>query len=259
VEESTVVFSRSGAIARITLNRPDKRNALTQAMMSRMLSAFDEFESDDDVRVLAILGAGTAFCSGVDLDDMLATRERQGWFEYELLPEVFARLARHPNPTVAIVQGPAVAGGCELALHCDVRIGSPAARFAMPLARLGLVAPCYATGRLVNTAGFTAARDMLLTGDAIGGERAERVGILSRLESADELSRSAEQLLQRLAANAPLSMRAMKRVLNRLTPQLSEQETAAFEAERVEISRSRDMQEGLQAFLQRRPATFRGV
>ena len=118
--------------------------------------------------IVVLSAAGSSFCSGVDLADMQAVREQRGSFDYELLPEVFKRLAAHRNPTVATVQGPAVAGGCELALHCDIRIGSPSTKFIMPLVKLGLGLPCEAAERLVDMAGKTAAADYVYVMDFDG-------------------------------------------------------------------------------------------
>lgn len=249
-----IIVSEADRIGRITLNRTEKRNALTNAMLARILEAMDAFKRDDRIRVLLLCARGSAFCSGLDLAEM-----QRGGFDAELLSRVFQRFAKHPDPTVARVQGAAVAGGCELALHCDVRIGSPTARFIMPLVRLGLVAPCEVVERLVNTIGLTAARDMLITGDPIDGERAERVGLLTRLVRAEELEDRTEEMVHRLATNAPLSARTMKRMLDRLAYTIPPEEQAELDAERIRISRSDDMREGLQAFFERRAPAFRGA
>jgi enoyl-CoA hydratase len=254
-----VLVEVSDGIGRLTLNRPDKRNALTLPMLKRMLVALDQFDNDSSVRVVWLKANGTSFCSGMDLAQMQAAREAQGSFEYELLPEVFERIATQRNPTVATVHGAAVAGGCELALHCDVRLGSPETRFAMPLARLGLVLPVAAAERLVNIVGLSAARDMLFTGEAVDGVRAERLGMLSRLEPPESLMERSLELVRRIAQNAPLSLRTMKRMLDQLSPALTAEERAPLEAERLRVSTSEDMREGLRAFFERRPAVFRGV
>ena len=258
MDDPSVLVSSGDGIGRITLNRPDKRNALTHSMMTRLLATLDEFERDDDVRVIVLLATGSSFCSGVDLADMQSVREQRGSFDYELLPELFKRLGAHRNPTVAMVQGAAVAGGCELALHCDIRIGSPAAKFIMPLARLGLVLPCEPAERLVAIAGPTAASDMLFTGDAVDGVRAQTLGLLSRLVEADQLVAKTEDIVRQIANNAPLSLRSMKSLLGRFGQTLGHEDHAHFDAERIRISRGKDMQEGLQAFFERRPPKFKG-
>jgi len=254
-----VLTSADEGIGRIVLNRPEKRNALTHAMMTAILDALDGFSRDDAIRVVVLTARGSSFCSGVDLVDMQAVREQRGSFDYELLPEVFERLGSHRNPTVAMVQGAAVAGGCELALHCDIRIGSPAAKFIMPLAKLGLVLPCQAAERLVDMASKTVAADMLLTGDPVDGVRAERVGLLTRLVDADQLEAQTEAIVRQIAANAPLSLRAMKAMLTKLGSTFEASDLEPFDTERVAISRSQDMREGLQAFFERRPPKFTGA
>ena len=254
-----VLSSTDNGIGRIVLNRPDKRNALTHAMMMAILDALDGFGRDDAVRVVVLSAAGTSFCSGVDLADMQTVREQRGSFDYELLPEVFTRLGAHRNPTVAMVQGSAVAGGCELALHCDIRIGSPSTKFIMPLAKLGLGLPCEAAERLVAMAGKTAAADMLLTGNPIEGLRAERVGLLTQVVDADQLEAETETIVRQIASNAPLSLRALKAMLAALGSTFRSDDLERFNAERVALSRSQDMREGLQAFFQRRPPQFTGV
>ena len=254
-----VIVAVEHAVGQITLNRPDKRNALTAAMLQQILDGLDRFERGGDVRVVLIRGVGAAFCSGLDLDDMKSAHERTGSFDFELLLEVFARLAHHPNPTIAMVHGVAIAGGCELALHCDLRIGSPSARFAMPLAKLGLVIPGAAAERLVQIVGLPAAREMLFTGEAIDGLRAERMGLLTRLVDAGQLQAATEQMVGAMAQRAPLSLQAMKRILDNFGPKLTTAERAATDMERRQINGSQDMREGLQAFFERRTPIFRGV
>lgn len=243
----------------LTLNRPDKRNALTRSMIEQLLEGLLRFADDERVRVIALRGSGAAFCSGVDLADMQTVREQTGTFEFELVPELFERLAHHPKPTVAVVRGSAIAGGCELALHCDIRIGTPQTRLAMPLAKLGLVIPSFAAERLVQMIGLPAARDMLFTGDVVAGERAERIGLLSRIVADDHLTSAADAVVDTIARNAPLAVRAMKRVLDRMAPALSNDDHLEFNEERLRLSRSEDMREGLQAFFERRAPAFRGI
>jgi enoyl-CoA hydratase/carnithine racemase len=259
VTSSDVLVAVKANVGSITLNRPEKRNALTREMLETIIEALRTFALDSDIRVVLFRGVGNSFCAGLDLADMKSARDEQGSFDYELLPEVFSRVALFPMPTIAMVHGPAIAGGCELALHCDLRIGSPKARFAMPLAKLGLVIPTYAAERLIQTIGLTAARDMLLSGDAIDGGRAERIGLLSRLSDEHDLESTTNALVQSISKNAPLSLRAMKRVLDGFAPRLSEEAQATLDAERLQISCSEDMREGLLAFFERRAPVFRGV
>jgi enoyl-CoA hydratase/carnithine racemase len=257
--DAHVLVSAENGVGRLVLNRPDKRNALTQAMMTAILDALDAFASDDTIRVVLLTANGPAFCAGVDLADMQAVREQRGSFDYELLPDVFERLGAHRNPTVAMVHGMSVAGGCELALHCDIRIGSPSAKFVMPLAKLGIVLPCEAAERLVAIAGRTAAADMLLTGDVVDGVRAERLGLLTRLVEDGQLVTQTDGLVRLIAGQAPLSLRAMKAMLAALGSRFQPGEVERFDRLRLAVSRSEDMREGLRAFFERRAPVFTGA
>jgi enoyl-CoA hydratase/carnithine racemase len=240
------------------MHRPDRRNALNATMIQEILDALDQFETDDAVRVVVVRGGGDAFCAGVDLAELRAVRETTGTFEFGRLPDLFGRLRDYPKPTVAVVHGAAIAGGCELALHCDIRLGSAAARFAMPLAKLGLVIPAYAAERLVQTVGLSAAREMLITGEAVDGVHAAHIGLLARVYDADQLEAAVEKTVASIAQNAPLSLRAMKRIINQLAARLDADARAALDAERHDVSRSEDLREGLNAFFERRAPVFRG-
>lgn len=254
-----IVVAREGAVATLELNRPDKRNALTAAMLESMLEALGSFDRDDSVRVLILRGAGQAFCAGVDLGEMMARRQAVGDVDHSRLEQVFHALDTLKCPTIAAVQGVALAGGCELALHCDLRIVSPEARFGMPLARLGIVVPFVLAQRLTDTIGFAAAKDLLLTAEPVSGERAYQLGFATRLVTGGALANETRRLAERIAANAPLSVQQMKRVLGRTVRSTRPMADAELEEARVGVSRSDDVQEGLRAFLERRDPVFRGV
>lgn len=249
-------MERAGGIATLTLNRPAQRNALTAGLMEELLVALMELDEDDSIRALILRGAGSTFCAGMDLKEMLEERERSGYFDYGLLSPVLERLARHRHPTIAVVQGAAVAGGCELALHCDIRVGSLKARFAMPLARLGLVAPVYAIRRLIETVGMPAAKQMLLTADVIEGLRARELGLLTHIEPLDSLEAGVNRVTQQIMECAPRAIHAMRNALMMLAPPVADDVVNALNADRLRISRTPDMLEGVRAFLERRPAHF---
>ena len=245
-------------VATITLNRPDKRNALNDAMLRDFLAALDTVEADASVRAVVLRGEGNSFCSGVDLAEKLTEQGTAGAVEFTLLLEAFTRLEHHPNPIVAVLQGTSLAGGWELALHCDVRFASPTARFGMPLVRLGLVVPYPAATRLVQLAGAAAATDLLLSGALIDGARAHQLGLVSHLVDEATLLSAARDYAARLADLAPLSVRETKRLLAHVirTPESAEYE--AFDRARRLVTASEDTAEGLRAFLERRPARFSG-
>jgi enoyl-CoA hydratase/carnithine racemase len=252
-------LARQGAVATIELNRPDKRNALTEAMLEAMLGALEDCDRDQSVRALILCAAGETFCAGVDLAEMLAHREASGVVDHARLQQVFQALDALRCPSIASVQGAALAGGCELALHCDLRIVSPEARFGMPLARLGIVVPFVLAQRLTDTIGLAAAKDLLFTAEPVSGERAHQLGFATRLVARDILAIETGRLAERIAANAPLSVQQMKRVISRTVRSTEPLTDVELEAARVHVSRSADVQEGLAAFLERRSPVFRGA
>lgn len=244
-------------IATLTLNRPEKRNALNRALLDGLEAAFDRFEDDLGVRVIIVRGEGPVFCSGLDLRDL---HERQGT---DADPEsgvtaVFQRIERSRLPTIAQVHGDALAGGCELALHCDLRVAAERARFGMPLARLGLVVPFALGQKLVEIAGPAFARQILLTGQPVDGRRAYEMGLVHQVLPVEEVEGATLSLARTIAANAPLSLAGMKTVIARA---ISGREQIGHEAIDDLVNRARasiDAREGVQAFLEKRPAVFRG-
>ena len=245
-------------IATVVLDRADKRNALTDEMLEQFVAALEAAEADASVRVLVLRGEGSSFCSGVDLAEKLARRGAEGAVEFSRLLDVFDRLDRHPNPTIAVLQGTSLAGGWELALHCDIRFAAPDARFGMPLARLGLVVPYPAAVRLIQIAGVAAATDLLLSADLIDGTRAHSLGLATHLVDAPALVAAASAHAARIASLAPLAVREMKRLVRHAAPMPDPATYAVFDAARREITGSADTEEGLRAFLERRPARFTG-
>src|SRR5688572_13218376 len=234
MSEGSVHLRVTAGVATLTLDRPDKRNALDRRMLGQLLEHLTSVDRDDAVRVLLLRAEGPAFCAGVDLAEQQAARARDGFVDYDLLPAVFRALDGHRNPTVAAVQGVALAGGLELALHCDIRIASTTARAGMPLARLGLVVPWFAAERLAAICGIAAARDLLLTAEIVDASRAERLGLFTRVADAGRLEADAAELTAAIARLAPLALRGMKRVLAR-THAAHPTDSADLDAERLAI------------------------
>lgn len=244
-------------IATLTLNRPEKRNALNRALLDALESAFDRFDDGREARVIVVRGEGPVFCAGLDLRDL---HERQGT---DADPEsgvtaVFQRIERSRLPTIAQVHGDALAGGCELALHCDLRVAAERARFGMPLARLGLVVPFALGQKLVEIAGPAFARQILLTGQPIDGRRAYEIGLVHQILPADEVEPATLALARTIAANAPLSLAGMKTVIARAIAAREQLDHADIDALVNHARASADAREGVQAFLEKRPAVFRG-
>ena len=244
-------------VCTILLNRPEKRNALNGEMIDAFHAAVRDAAGRRDVRVVVVAAAGQTFCAGLDLRELAAQRE-SGRVETHTLEEALEALERCPHPTIAAVQGDAVAGGCELALHCDLRVAADSARFAMPLARIGIAVPVALTWKLVDTIGAAATKELLFTGDPAGAETALALGLVNRVVAAADLGRAVDDLARQVAHNAPLSVRTMKAFVQRATEERRtwrrDDLLELFHA----VQASADAREGLAAQRERRPPTFRG-
>ena len=249
--------SIDGGVATVTLNRPDKRNALNGAVIAGLRTNFDTLERDARVRVVVLRGAGKAFCSGMDLNEM---RERQGLAEdpESGVIEVLRRIEASRHPTIAMVQGDAYAGGCELALHCDLRLVADHARFAMPLARIGLIVPFVLGQKLVEIVGAANTREILLTGQPVSAARALEMGMAHRVVPAADLESTTYVLARAIAGNAPLSLAGMKAVIQRALSARDAVEHKDLDDQVTRARKSADAREGVRAMLEKRPAQFRG-
>lgn len=252
-----ILCAVADGIATLTLNRPERRNALNTAMLDELHRRFDELERDARVRVVVIRGAGTAFCSGRDLEEM-SRRQRD-----ELEPEadvisVFQQIEASSRPTIAMVHGAAYAGGCELALHCDFRVAADVARFAMPLARLGLVVPFALGQKLVEIIGPAQTRQLLFTGRPIDGRRAHEIGMVHQVAPAAEVESVTHALARSIADNAPLSLAGMKAVVQRAVAARPAVAHDDLDALALRARASADASEGRRAMLEKRKPVFRG-
>jgi enoyl-CoA hydratase/carnithine racemase len=253
-----ILYTIKDGIATVTLNRPEKRNALNIALLDGMTNIFQRLETDPDVRVVVIRGEGKAFCSGLDLRELSSRQAGDGDPETGVT-KVFQQIERSRHPTIAMVQGDALAGGCELGLHCDLRVASEEARFGMPLARLGLVVPFPLGQKLVEIIGPAFTKQILFTGQPIDAKRAYEIGMIHQLVSASELEAATYTLARTIADNAPLSLSGMKATILRA---ISLRETIDYKdlAELANRARkSADAQEGVKAMLEKRKPLFRGA
>jgi len=252
-----ILVSTADHICTITLNRPEKRNALNPAMIAGLRTAFARVAAEPDVRVVILRANGPAFCAGLDLSEMAAQREA-GEADLGGLEVVLHDLEEVPQPTIAAVQGDAVAGGCELALHCDIRVAGDDARFSMPLARIGLAVPVTLTWKLVDTIGAAKTNELLFTGEAVGAETAAHLGLANRVVPADELDNATQSLARQIVGNAPLSVRAMKAFVKRAVQFRKATPREDLEDMHRRVRQSDDLKEGLAARRERRPAKFTG-
>lgn len=249
-----VLSERRGAVRTITLNRPEKRNALDADMLAALHAAFLAAPAAEE-RVAVIRANGPVFCAGLDLRERAGTLDAAGASPIE---DVLHAIELYPLPVVAVVQGDAIAGGNELALHCDFVVASEDAHFGMSLAQIGLAPTWFLAKKLLEVGGPVAAREILFLGDPLPARRMHELGIIARCVPAGELEAAAAAIIDRLAANAPLSLRAMKALLVRemqFRDGIPHQDVDALIAA---ARRSDDAREGIAARLEKRPASFRG-
>jgi enoyl-CoA hydratase/carnithine racemase len=252
---ATIRIEQPGPVRTVWLTRGEKRNAMNAEMLDALLGAFRAAPDAAD-RVTVIRAEGPVFCSGIDMRERLETPAKAGESPIEV---VLHAIETYPLPVVGVVHGDAIAGGNELALHCDFVVASTAARFGMSLAQIGLAPTWFLTKKLMEVAGPVWAREMLLLGDPLPAARMHELGLIARAVPPAELDAAAAKIIDRLAANAPLSLRAMKAMMVR---QMAFRDgidhtaaTALVEAAR----KSADSREGMQARLEKRKAVFRGV
>jgi len=251
-----ILCAIADGVATVTLNRPDKRNAMNTALLDGLRTRFDALEDDRDVRVIVVRGAGSAFCSGMDLNE-LSRRQTEADPETGVTA-VLQRIERSRHPTIAMVHGDAFAGGCELALHCDLRVAAEVARFAMPLARLGIVVPFPLGQKLVEIVGPSAAREILLVARPFDARRAFEIGMVHRVVSAAEVESATYEMARAIAVNAPLSLAGMKAMIQRAISQRERIEHADLDALVTRARKSADAREGVRAMLEKRRPQFRG-
>jgi enoyl-CoA hydratase/carnithine racemase len=251
---SKVIVEASGPVRTVWMNRPDKRNALDRDMRRELTGALRALVAPDD-RVVVIRGKGAAFCSGLDMAERRATAETG---EASGIEEMLRAIELCPLPVVAVVQGDAIAGGNELALHCDLVVASEKARFGMSLAQVGLAPNWFLAKKLMEVLGPVTTREMLLLGDPLPATRLHALGLIARCVPADQLETEAAKVIDRLAANAPLSLKAMKALTVR---QLAFRDGIPHDdvdaLVRAALS-SEDAREGMLARLEKRTARFQG-
>jgi enoyl-CoA hydratase/carnithine racemase len=252
-----IELTRNGGVATLLLNRAERRNALSSAMMGEIARLITEIDRDADTRVLVLTGAGRVFCSGLDLGAMGET-PGEPTLERELVDQVLLPLERLSKPTIAAMNGDALAGGLELGLHCDVRLAVPAARFGMPVAKIGIVVPYPLLLKLVDLVGPATTSELVFTGEPMTADRAHALAMVNRLVAPENLLAEATRMAETIASNAPLAVRAMKRAIlagraqRRWEP--PEDVLRAFEGARS----SEDAREGIRAILEKRRPDFRG-
>ncbi len=252
----TTIFETRGDVAHFVFNRPQARNALTFEMYEHLREACDRASADKSVKALLIYGAGDkAFASGTDIAEFRALQSAQDAVDYEIkIERVLTALESCRVPTIAAIVGACTGGGAAIAACCDLRIAAANAKFGFPIARtLGNCLSVANYGRLVALIGAGRVKDLIFTARLIDAEEARLFGLISEVVPVEELMMRAEKLAQAVAGHAPLTLRATKEALARLRPPTEMGEDLV-----VMCYRSADFQEGMEAFLAKRPPQWRG-
>jgi methylglutaconyl-CoA hydratase len=256
---NTIQLAYEGAVATITLNRPDKRNAISFELIDDLLQALDEV-SKSEATVLILTGAGKAFCSGMDLENLkslLGRTPEQNLSDSQTMVQLFRALYEFPKVTIAAVNGPAIAGGTGLALLCDFTLAVPEAKFGYTEVRIGFV-PAIVSTFLLRQVGEKQARDLLLTGRTFGSEEARRMGLINEIVPLESLLARAQELAAILMANSSASLRATKQLLtDHAGAELDAQIDSAVR-ENAAIRSTADFREGITAFLEKRKPVWTG-
>ena len=252
---SRVRVDTKGPVKTVTLCRPEKRNAMDAEMLEALLEVFTATPDEND-RVIVVRGEGPSFCAGVDLAERL---RKPSTGDESPVEKVFHAIEMNPLPTVAVVQGAAIAGGCEIALHCEFVVAADTARFGMSLAQIGLAPTWFLTKKLMEVAGPVATREILMLGDPMPATWMADHGVICRAVPEDQLDAEAQKIIDRLAANAPLSLRAMKAVIVRELAFRDGIEHRDVDALVSAARGSNDAKEGIAARLEKRAPVFTGT
>jgi methylglutaconyl-CoA hydratase len=249
----TLLYSESQGIVTITLNRPDKRNAISYELISEVIAALEQTAASP-AQIVILTGAGSAFCAGMDLDNLkglLGRTPEQNLEDSRSMAGLFRAVYDFSKPTIAAVNGAAIAGGTGLATLCDFTLAIPEARFGYTEVRIGFV-PGIVSAFLVSAVGEKRARDLLLTGRIFGAEEAYRFGLVTEIVPADQLMARANALAAELMQNSPNSLKTTKSLLGSYTKEDLDRRLVSAVRENAAVRQTPDFKEGITSFLEKR-------
>lgn len=258
--EEVLIVEKAQNICTITINRPERRNALNIEVLCRLGDTLDALKGDREVRVVVLRGAGEkAFSAGMDIGGIPTVAEeavkRGNPIDYAM-----ERIISYPYPVIAMIYGAAMGAGCDLAVTCDLRIAADTARMGINPVKLGVVYPPSGIQRLINVVGLPRAKELFFTGRFIDAQRAKEIGLVNQVVPAEELASVTYALAQEIAENAPLAVSTTKTTFNRLLKyqRLSAEDEAEIMALMATVMTSEDAKEGPTAFMKKRKPNFKG-
>ena len=258
MEFTTIRYEKKEGYALITLNRPDKLNALNNQLFTELDQAITAIELDRDIRAVLITGEGKAFAAGADIKELHESDERSGKHFSEHGSNVMARLEAMNIPVVAAINGFALGGGCELTMSCHIRYAGKSAKLGQPEVNLGILPGYGGTQRLTRLVGPAKSMELNLTGDMIGADEAKRIGLVNEVFEDDELMEKATALVNKIISKSPIAIAGIIEAV-RASTKLSLKEGLEFESKKFgEVCGSKDFKEGTLAFIEKRKPNFIG-
>lgn len=250
-----LLVEKKDYICTVSINRPERRNALNPEVVHRLRETFSSIKPGDDIRIVILRGAGDkAFCSGADLEAIIG--EEDGG---NVLQRAIESVIACPCPVIAMIYGYAVGAGCDLAAACDFRIIADSARIGINPVKLGLVYFPKSIERFIKLIGVAYTRELFFTGKFFTAQRAKEMGLVHYVVPAEQLEETTYSLAREIAENAPLAIAGMKAIINKLLYQkLSPEEEAEMRAIMESSWKTEDVQEGVRAFLEKRKPEFKG-
>jgi enoyl-CoA hydratase len=251
-----ILTETRGRVGLIAINRPQAMNALNNQLMSELMDALEAYDRDNGVGAMVVTGSEKAFAAGADIKEM-AGRSIQQMVERDHVA-VFGRIRTIRKPVIAAVSGWALGGGCELALSCDMIVASESARFGQPEINIGVIPGAGGTQRLTRAVGKAIAMEMILNDRRLTAQEAYQFGMVNRLVPENGYLESALKLAEEIASRAPLAVRAAKQMIDRAFEQTLSDALAAEKQEFYNLFATEDQKEGMRAFIEKRPARWKG-